>query len=148
VCPNPHRLVAMAPEQLVEAFREKHYRLGPAQAAKLISYAQKLLLPDSELVDIRCQLLEHDLTLLGEVQSHIAQMEQSLTELVAQTPYQVWTKLKGLSPVQAASLAAAIGDPAHYTEAKQVFRRSGLVSGRNDSGSKQRGSCINSVRGD
>jgi transposase len=138
VCSNPHRLVAMAPEQLVEAFREKHYRLGQAQAAKLISYAQKLLLPDSELLDIRCQLLEHDLTLLGEVQSHIAQMEQSLTELVAKTPYQVWTKLKGLSPVQSASLAAAIGDPAHYTEAKQVFRRSGLISGRNDSGSKQR----------
>ncbi|MBN2388951.1 MAG: transposase [Anaerolineales bacterium] len=39
---------------------------------------------------------------------------------------------------QAASLAAFIGDPAHYTEAAQVFRRSGLVSDRNDSGNHQR----------
>jgi hypothetical protein len=33
-----------------------------------------------------------------------------------------------------AKLAAAIGDPNNYTYAAQVFRRSGLVSGRNDSG--------------
>ena len=37
-----------------------------------------------------------------------------------------------------AELAAAIGDPDHYTHAKQVFRRSGLVSGRNDSGTRKR----------
>ena len=37
-----------------------------------------------------------------------------------------------------AGLAAAIGDPAHYAYAAQVFRRSGLVSGRNDSGIRQR----------
>jgi transposase len=36
-----------------------------------------------------------------------------------------------------ARLVAAIGDPEHYTHAKQVFRRSGLVSGRNDSGVRQ-----------
>jgi len=35
-------------------------------------------------------------------------------------------------------LAAAIGDPAHYAYAGQVFRRTGLVSGRNDSGIRQR----------
>lgn len=138
VCPNPHCLVAMSPEQLVAAFREQSYRLSAAQAARIISYVQKLLLPDANLVAIRGEMLQHDLALLGEVQSHMAQMEQSLTKLVAQTPYQVWTKLKGLSPVQVASLAASIGDPDHYTEAKQIFRRSGLISGRNDSGSKQR----------
>jgi transposase len=33
---------------------------------------------------------------------------------------------------------AAMGDPAHYSYAAQVFRRSGLVSGRNDSGTRQR----------
>jgi transposase len=40
--------------------------------------------------------------------------------------------------VQVASLAAALGDPAHYRTARQVFRRSGLVSGRDDSGTRQR----------
>jgi len=138
VCPNPHPLARMLPAQLVQLFHAQQYRLGPAVAAKLIAYAQKVLLPDPQLALVRCELLQHDLTLLDEVQAHIAALERRLADLVAQTPYLVWTKIKGLSTVQVASLAAAIGDPANYTHAGQVFRRSGLVSGRNDSGRRQR----------
>jgi transposase len=138
VCPNPNELVTMSPAQLVQAFHAQQRRLGPATAAKISAQAHKTLLPDPELAAIRCELLQHDLALLEAVQAHITLLEKRLTELVAQTPYQVWAKLKGLSLVQAASLAAAIGDPANYTEAAQVFRRSGLVSGRNDSGNRQR----------
>jgi len=138
VCPNPHELVALSPEQLVRVFHAQQCRLGPATAAKIIAQAKKTLLPDPELAAIRCELLQHDLTLLKTVQAHITLLEQRLIELVAHTPYQVWAKLKGLSLVQTASLAATIGDPTNYTEAAQVFRRSGLVSGRNDSGNHQR----------
>jgi transposase len=138
VCPNPHDLVTVSPPQLVQAFHAQQRRLGPATATKIIAQAHKTLLPDPGLAAIRCELLQHDLALLDTLQTHIASLEHRLAELVAQTPYQVWIKLKGLSVVQVASLAAALGDPANYTEAAQVFRRSGLVSGRNDSGSRQR----------
>ena len=137
VCPNPHQLVQMTPAQLVQAFRDQNYRLGRTTAAKIIARAQMALLPEPELVSIRCELLQHDLRLLEVVQTHIAELEQRLTQLVTQTPFQVWSQLKGLSSVQVASLAAAIGDPCNYTHAGQVFRRSGLVSGRNDSGNRQ-----------
>jgi transposase len=138
VCPNPHQLVQMTPKQLVQVFWAHNYRLGHKTAAKIIARAQMALLPDPELVSIRCELLQHDLRLLEVVQAHIAELEQRLTQLVAQTPFQVWAQLKGLSSVQVASLAAAIGDPKNYIHAGQVFRRSGLVSGRNDSGNRQR----------
>jgi transposase len=65
-------------------------------------------------------------------------LEDRLHNLLKQTPYWVWTKVRGLSLTQVASLAAAIGAPDHYTYAAQVFRRSGLVSGRNDSGTRRR----------
>jgi transposase len=138
LCPNPHDLCALTPQQLVQLFHEHHCRLGPQTAAKLIAHARKTLLPDIELVTIRCELLQHDLALLETVQTHLAQLEPRLTALVASTPYQIWTTLKGLSAVQVASLAAAIGDPDNYPAAAPVFRRSGLVSGRNDSGNRQR----------
>jgi len=138
VCPDPRRLAAMSPQDLVAAFHAHHYALGRTTAAKIIAYAHKVLLPDAELIAVRCQLLPHDLALLEEVECHIAQLEDQLRALLAQTPYQVLTQLKGLSDIQVASLAAAIGDPAHYTYAGQVFRRSGLVPGRNDSGTRQR----------
>ena len=145
VCPNPHQLVQMTPEQLVQAFRAQNYRLGPTSAAKLIARAQLVLLPEPDLVAIRCELLQHDLRLLESVQAHIAELELRLSAFVAQTPFQVWVQLKGLSAVQVASLAAAIGDPNNYTHAGQIFRRSGLVSGRNDSGNRQRKGKGNSI---
>ena len=137
VCPDPRTLAAMSPKDLIAAFHEHGFAMGPKTAAKIITYAQKVLLPDAEVIAIRCELLTHDLALLEEVERHIAAMEDRLHSLLQQTPYWVWTKLRGLSETQVPSLAAAAGDPAHYTYAAQVFRRSGLVSGRNDSGNRQ-----------
>jgi hypothetical protein len=96
----------MSPEQLILLFHAQKCRMGLAMAAKIIAQAQKTLLPDPELTTIRCELLQHDLALLELVQAHIALLEQRLTSLLARTPYQVWTKFKGISAVQAASLAA------------------------------------------
>ncbi len=138
VCPDPRKLAAMSPHELIEAFHAHDYAMGPIRAARIIAYAKKVLLPDPELVAIRCRLLPHDLALLEDVEHHIAQLEDDLRALLAETPYQVWTKLKGLGDIQVSSLAAAIGDPANYKYAAQVFRRSGLVPGRNDSGTRQR----------
>lgn len=137
VCPDPRRLATMAPEDLRTAFHAQGFALGAQTAAKIITYAQKVLLPNPEVVVIRCELLAHDLVLLAEVERRIAELEDRLHALLQQTSYWVWTKVRGLSATQVASLAAAIGDPSHYTYAAQVFRRSGLVSGRNDSGTRR-----------
>jgi transposase len=137
VCPDPGQLATMAPQELRSAFHKQGFVLGPKTAAKIITYAQKVLLPDPEVIAIRCQLLAHDLALLAEVERLIAELEDRLHTLLQQTPYWVWTQVRGLSLTQVASLAAAIGDPTHYTYAAQVFRRSGLVSGRNDSGTRR-----------
>ena len=137
VCPDPRQLVAMSTTDLIDAFHAHHFKMGPKTATKIITYSQKVLLPDPEVIAIRSELLHHDLILLDAVEERIVVMEERLVDLVSQTPYQIWTKLKGFSDIQVARLAASIGDPNHYTHAKQVFRRSGLVSGRNDSGVRQ-----------
>jgi transposase len=138
VCPDPHRLGRMQPADLVQAFHEQGYRMGEKTATHILAYAETILLPDPELVAVRCELLKHDLELLTEVQKHIAALGEQENQVLPQTPYQILTRLKGLRPIQVASLAAALGDPAMYTCANQVFRRSGLVSGRNDSGTRQK----------
>ena len=138
----------MSTAELIAAFHAHNFKMGPKIATKIITYAQKVLLPDPQIVAIRSELLHHDLMLLEAVEQRLVVLEERLVDLVAQTPYRIWTHLKGLSDLQVARLAAAIGDPDHYTHAwiesvvdfghaKQVFRRSGLVSGRNDSGVRQ-----------
>lgn len=138
VCPDPHRLVQMQPAELVQAFHAQAYRMGVGTATRILCYAKTVLLPNPELVATRCELLRHDLELLAEVQAHTATLEEQESQLLTQTPYQVLTRLKGLGAVQVASLAAALGDPTTYTCANQIFRRSGLVSGRNNSGTRQK----------
>src|SRR3990172_640236 len=105
VCPNPHHLIAMTPKDLVNAFHAQGFALGRLTAAKILAYAGKVLLPNAELAAIRCELLQHDLALLEEVERHIADLEDRLRDLLAQTPYTIWAKLKGLSDIQVASLA-------------------------------------------
>ena len=138
VCPDPRRLAQMGQAELISQFHQYGYKMGPKMAAKIIAYAQKALWPDAQLVAIRNEALQHDLQLFDAVQTRLSEFDQRLQALLEQTPYLVWTKLKGLSYTQVISLAAAIGDPNHYDHAKQVFRRSGLVSGRNDSGTRQK----------
>jgi transposase len=137
VCPDPRRLSQMTPHLLIEAFHEQGYRMGPRWAAKIIAFAQQTLHPDPEVIAVRSPLLQRDLALLEQVENHINQSEERLCALLSLTPSYIWTCLKGVSSIQVASLVAAMGDPAHYDYAAQVFRRSGLVSGRNDSGTRQ-----------
>jgi transposase len=138
VCPDPRRLSQMTPHVLIEAFHEQGYRMGPRWAAKIVAFAQQTLHPDPEVIAVRSPLLQRDLTLLEQVEGHINQLEERLCALLSLTPGYIWTRLKGVSSIQVASLVAAMGDPAHYDYAAQVFRRSGLVSGRNDSGTRQK----------
>jgi len=105
VCPDPRRLAQLAPIELVAAFRARGYALGPVTTGKLITYAQKVLFPDPELVAIRSELLAHDLALLEAVEQHLADLNARLMALLAETPYQIWTTLKGLRGVQTAGLA-------------------------------------------
>lgn len=148
VCPDPHQLVTMSVADLIEAFHAHNFKMGPKTAIKIMTYAQKVLLPDPEVVAIHTELLQHDLFLLDQLEARIAAIEQRLVALVERSPYHIWTSFKGLSNLQVARLAATIGDPDHYRHAKQVFRRSGLVSGRNDSGLRQQQGSGQSVTKD
>ena len=138
ICPDPRELASFSPADLVALFHQQGCRLGPHTAGRIIAYAQKVLWPEPEVVAIRCQLLATDLQTLDQVAARIDHYCQQLQQLLAQTPYQFLTRFKGLPPLRVASLAAAAGDPANYRCARQLFRRSGLVSGRDDSGTRQR----------
>jgi len=83
VCPDPRQLVAMSSAELIDAFHAHHFKMGPKTASKIIAYAHKVLLPDPEVIAIRCELLHHDLILLDALQQRIQVMEARLVALVA-----------------------------------------------------------------
>lgn len=138
LCPNPQVLAAMAPEELIRRFHQRHWRMGPVMARRIIAFAQQVLAPDEEVIAARQPLLEADLLLLEALDRAIAQADEQIAACLAQTQGQVLTQIKGVGPIRAAAYVAGIGNPAHYEHAGQTFRRSGLVSGRDDSGVRQK----------
>lgn len=145
VCPDPRAVAAMSVAELRAAFHEQGFAMGPIGAKRFIAYAEKTLWPEPEVVATRQPWLVSDLAAFDAVSARIAALKERIQPLLAQTPYQFLTQVKGLTPTTVASFAAAVGDPAHYSRACQIFRRSGLVSGRNDSGTRQRQGKGNSV---
>lgn len=137
LCPDPHLLATMEEQDLIQLFHEQHWRLGSAMAQRIIAFAQQVLWPDEEVIAARQPLLEADLQLLEAVEQVIAHAEEQITHYLAHTRGQILTTIKGIGPLRAAALVAGIGNPEHYEHAGQVFRRSGLVSGRDDSGLHQ-----------
>ena len=83
----------MSVPDLIDAFHDHGYAMGPKTAHKIIVYAHKVLLPEPELIAVRCELLAHDLALLDDVQQLITKLESRLCALLEQTPYHVWGKL-------------------------------------------------------
>lgn len=138
VCPDPRRLAAMDPTELVDLFHAHHFTLGASTARRIVRFAQQVLLPHDEVIDARLPLLACDLALLDAVDRVTACAEAQIANYLAQTEGQILTHVRGISTVRAAAYVAGIGDPRHYTHAGQTFRRSGLISGRKDSGTKQR----------
>jgi transposase len=137
-CPDPHRLVEMDAESLCQLFHAQGWRLSRTWAERIIHFADQVLLPDPELIASRLPLLELDLVLLDALGPVIDQAEEQIADHLSQTEGQVLTDVKGIGPIRAAAYVAGIGAPTHYEHAGQTFKRSGLVSGRKDSGLHQR----------
>jgi transposase len=137
LCPNPRLLAAMEPQELIERFHKSGWRMGPDMAKRIIAFAQQVLWPDPEIIAARQPLLALDLQVLEAIDQAIAAAEAQIEAHLSKTQGQILTEVKGIGPIRAAAFVAGIGNPDHYEHAGQTFKRSGLVSGRNDSGLHQ-----------
>lgn len=138
LCPNPHVLVSMSVAQLIQLYHDHGWAMGHKRAQRILDFAHLVLLPNPQDVAIRLIFLEKDLLLLDQIEARIAQADVEIERCLRQTVGMVLTLIKGINIQHAAAYVAGIGDPTRYQNARQTFKRSGLVSGRNDSGAHQR----------
>lgn len=139
ICPNPGELAQMERAELIRRFHSRGWRMGESTAARIVHFAQQVLVPDPEVIEARLPLLERDLSLLEVLDQMIAEVEKQIADHLARTEGQILTRIKGIGVLRSAAYVAGIGNPKHYEHAGQTFRRSGLISGSNDSGNHQRG---------
>jgi transposase len=73
------------------------------------------------------QLVAADLELLERLEAHADEAEQRIADLLPATPFAVLTTTPGWGTERAGRYGAALGEPARWPTARQVYRASGLT---------------------
>jgi transposase len=88
------------------------------------------------------KVLAADLALLGDLDIQIKAAEAELAMLVPRSPFATLTSVPGWGVVRVANYAAALGDPARWPSARQIYRAAGLSPMQYESAGKRRDGSI------
>lgn len=137
LCPDPYQLRAHSAESLYLLFRGADYWMNRPYAGRILAATRSLCLPDPELVAVRIAMLQKDLSSLVEAEQQVTEVEAEMVGYLDET-WGFWLRSTGVDPARLACLVATVGNIEHYESARQLFGRSGLHVGCNDSGTCQR----------
>ncbi len=133
---DPVRLVRLGVDRFRRYAARRGVRVTTAKAEQLVATA-RVSLPASD-ASVAREAIGWDLALLGEIDRQLNQAARQLQRVLPATPFQVLTTTPGGATIRAAGYGGALGDPARWPTASQVYRASGLTPVASES-SGQRG---------
>jgi len=137
---DPTRLVALGSSRLIRFGANRGLRIRKSEADKLLFAARDALpMPDA---GIARQVLAADLTLLADLDNQVSQAEAQLDRLLPASPFRTLTSVPGWGVVRAGNYAGALGDPARFSNPRQVYRSAGLNPIQYESAGKRHDSVI------
>jgi transposase len=122
---DPARLARLGPARFC-AFAARRGVLVQRKVAERLVAAALVALPTDQAAVAR-QILADDLQLLANLDRQIGAVERRLAVLVAATPFAVLCSVPGWATLRVAAYAAAVGEPARWPAARQVYRAAGLT---------------------
>ena len=122
---DPDRLAKMGVERF-RRFAAARDVLVARKVAQRFVAAAKAAVP-LEGADTARRLLAADLALLQTLETHVAEAETELARILPATPFAILTTTPGWALVRAARYGAALGDPARWPTARQIYRAAGLT---------------------
>jgi transposase len=137
---SPARLAALGASRFVRfgTTRGLHIHTGVAQ--RLVAAARDALpMPDAAVARA---VLAADLALLADLDAQIDAATAQLARLLPDSPFAPLTSVPGWAVVRAGNYGGALGDPARFTHARQVYRTAGLNPIQYESAGKRRDSVI------
>jgi transposase len=122
---DPTRLARLGVERF-RRFAAAREVMVTRQVAERFVVAARAALPLEGAATAR-ELSSADLELLERLESHANEAEGRIARLLPATPFEVLTTTPGWATVRAGSYGAALGEPARWPTARQVYRASGLT---------------------
>jgi transposase len=133
--PDPDRLARLGVERFRRFATARDVIVARKVAERFVA-AAKAAVP-LEGADTARRLLAADLALLQTLERHVAEAEAELARILPATPFQILTTTPGWALVRAARYGAALGDPARWPTARQVYRAAGLTPSVYESAGKR-----------
>lgn len=125
--PDPARVAAMTPADLVRHAADHEVRMLRPKAAHVISAAvEALCVPDAQR-RAAAGLLTAEVAALDAIHRQLAACDERLAELLPQTPAGILLTVPGIGVVTASYYGAALGDPWRFRHADAAYRYSGLA---------------------
>jgi transposase len=121
---DPARLSALGVAGFQQAAAARGIQVLAPVAERLVA-AATVAIPTDQAPMART-IIDRDLTLLAAFDAQVAEADKHLATLLPRTPFAVLCSGPGWRVVRAATYGAAVGDPARWPSARQVYRASGL----------------------
>lgn len=125
--PEPARIAAMDPSQLVAHAAAHDVRMLRPKAAEVIAAAaQAMCVPEAQR-QVAARLFVQDAAAFEQLLRDLANCDQELARLLPLTPAAVLATVPGVGVVTASYYGAALGDPWRFANADAAYRYSGLA---------------------
>ena len=137
---DPARLAALGSSRFIRFGATRGLQIRRPTADKLVAAAKDALpMPDAAVARA---VLAADLALLADLDAQIDAATAELDRLVPRSPFRPLLTVTGWGAVRAGNYGGALGDPARFTTARQVYRTAGLNPIQYESAGKRRDSVI------
>ncbi len=124
--PNPYTLRAMGPSGIRQLFHTHGAPCGPKTAAKIHAVAQQSLLPPPVVVAMLAEQIQEEFGHYQRYGQQIASYEAQAATLLAASEAASLLTFPGIGDRLVSRYLAALGDPARFTNAKQIWSFAGF----------------------
>jgi transposase len=122
---DPARLARLGVERFRRFAARRDVIVDRKVAQRFVAAAKAALPLDG--AEVARQLAASDLALLETLETDADHAEAQVARLLPDTPFEVLLSTPGWSTVRVGRYAAAVGDPARWPTARQVYRAAGLT---------------------
>lgn len=122
---DPSRLARLGIERFRRFAAARDVVVSRKVAERFVT-AAKAALPLDGAATAR-ELVAADLELLERLETHAAEAERRIAELLPSTPFAVLTTTPGWATGRAGRYGAALGEPSRWPTSRQVYRAAGLT---------------------
>jgi transposase len=125
---SARRIQRMRTSKLEKILKQNRTRNPQAMAASLKEQSTQVVQGPPELALTMSNTLAAFVQLVRQQQKSIDQLEESCAQLLAQTPCFILLTIPGVGVIMAAEIAAELGDPANWLEAKRIASYAGICT--------------------